>query len=123
MKKFFSYSIAALIGFVFIMAITPGLDGRWTGTIHVPDGNQVDVVYNFKTSGDTLTGTAESPEGVVSIDSGKVAGNTFSFQVTVDGNVYPHKGTQYGDSCGVDIDFGSQIVHTTIVRDTTAVKQ
>ena len=119
MKKIFFYFLLLSISFIFLKAITPGLDGRWTGTIRVPDGNEINATYNFKTSGDTLTGTAESPEGIVTIDSGKVAGNTFAFQVTVDGNVYPHKGIQYGDSCGVDIDFGSQVVHTTIVRDTT----
>jgi hypothetical protein len=84
-----------------------------------PDGNDLNVFYNFKVNGDTLTGTAESPEGVVPIDSGKVAGNTFSFQVTVDGNAYPHTGKLYDDSCGIDIDFGTQWVHTTLVRDTT----
>jgi hypothetical protein len=100
------------------MAVLASLDGKWTGIVKTPDGNELNVIYNFKTDGDKLTGTAESPSGVVPIDSGKVAGNTFSFQVTVDGNDYPHKGIIYGDSCGLDIDLGGQMIHTTIVRDT-----
>lgn len=103
----------------FIMAVIADLNGKWRGVIKTPDGNDLDVSYNFKVNGDNLTGTAESPEGIVTIDSGKVAGNTFTFQVTVDGNAYPHTGKVYDDSCGLDIDFGSQWVHTTLVRDTT----
>ena len=119
MKKKF-YPIALCCCFIFMMAVSPSLDGRWTGRLTIPDGSVLDVAYNFKTVGDTLlTGTAESPEGTVTIDSGKISGNTFSFQVTVDGNDYPQKGIFYHDSCGIDIDFGNgTIVHTTLTRDT-----
>lgn len=118
-RKFF-YSAALSCCFIFLLSIAASLDGRWTGIVTTPDGNDLNVVYNFKTDGDALTGTAESPAGQVSIDNGKISGNNFSFDVTVDGVVYPHKGILYTDSCGVDIDFGDAIVHTTIVRDTTA---
>jgi hypothetical protein len=121
MTKKFLYSAALSGGLFFLLCITSALDGRWTGMIQTPDGNSLDVVYNFKTSGDTLTGTAASPAGEVSIDNGKVSGDNFSFEVTVDGNVYPHKGVLYTDSCGLDIDFGAgAIVHTTIIRDKTS---
>ncbi len=120
MRKNFFYSTAIGCCLLFLMTITSGLDGRWTGIVSTPDGNDLNVVYNFKTDGEALTGTAESPAGEVTIDNGKVSGNSFSFEVTVDGNVYPHKGILYTDSCGVDIDFGNgAMVHTTIVRDTT----
>jgi hypothetical protein len=105
---------------LILMAVLADLNGKWTGTITTPDGNDLEVTYNFKVSGDTLTGTAESPAGVVTIDNGKVSGDTFSFKVTVDGNDYPHTGKVYNDSCGLDIDFGSQIVHTTLKRATAA---
>jgi len=121
MKRSFYQAIALCCCFIFLMAVVPGLDGRWVGNLKTPDGNEFNVAYNFKTDGPVLTGTAESPDGQVSIDSGKVDGNKFTFQVTVDGNVYPHSGIMYDDSCGVDIDFGGgSIVHETLVRDTTA---
>lgn len=119
MKRKLFNSIALCCCTLFLMAVIANLNGKWTGVIRTPDGNDLNVSYNFKVNGDTLTGTAESPEGMVTIDSGKVTGNTFSFQVTVDGNAYPHTGKLYDDSCGLDIDFGSQWVHTTLVRDTT----
>lgn len=103
----------------FFISLVGNLNGRWQGTLKTPDGSSITVVYNFKVNGDTLTGTAQSPEGMVTIDSGKVMGNTFTFQVTVDGNVYPHSGKIYDDSCDVDVDFGYEKVHTTLVRDTT----
>lgn len=118
MKKAFLNPIVLCCSFIFCFATLADLNGKWSGTIKTPDGNELQAVYNFKVEGDQLTGTAESPAGVVIIDSGKVMGNTFSFKVTVDGNDYPHKGTLYDDSCGVDIDFGYETVHTTLLRDT-----
>ena len=116
-KKLFLLSVIAF-GLIFLMATLPNLDGKWTGTIKTPDGNEIQAGYNFKTDGETLTGTANSPYGVVSIDKGKISGDSFSFQVTVEGNNYPHKGKIYADSCALDIDFGGPIVHTVLVRDT-----
>jgi len=101
------------------MAVVDGLTGKWKGTIKTPDGNELPVTYNFKADGDNLTGTAESPAGQVTVDNGKITGDTFTFKVTVDGNDYPHKGKIYADSCGMDIDFGGTTAHFTIKRDTT----
>ena len=84
--KLFTTSALFVFVIVLLAAAIADLNGRWKGTIEVPDGNEIQAVYNFKVDGEKLTGTAESPSGVVSIDSGKVAGNSFSFQVTVDGN-------------------------------------
>ena len=66
--------------------------------------------------GDKLSGTAETPAGQVTLDDGKINGDTFTFKVTVDGSDYPHSGKMYADSCGLDIDFGGQKVHTTLKR-------
>ncbi|MDB5142798.1 MAG: glycoside hydrolase [Mucilaginibacter sp.] len=114
-RKFFNPIVLACC-FIFVMAVIADLNGKWTGVIKTPDGNDLPVTYNFKVDGDKLTGTAESPAGQVTIDSGKVAGDTFKFQVTVDGNAYPHSGKFYTDSCGLDIDFGGQKIHTTLKR-------
>jgi hypothetical protein len=119
MKRKLFNAIALACCFIFIMAVTADLNGKWTGVIKIPDGSELNVRYNFIVDSSRLTGTAESPEGIVPIDSGKVMGDNFSFQVTVDGTDYPHKGKIYGDSCGLDIDFGSETVHTTLLRDTS----
>jgi len=120
MKKILCNPLAIAGCFLILMATFADLNGKWTGVITTPDGNDLQATYNFKVSGDSLTGTAESPAGVVTIDNGKVDGDNFSFKVTVDGNDYPHTGKVYADSCSLDIDFGNQKAHTTLRRVTEA---
>ena len=117
MKRKLFNPLALICCFLVAVAITADLTGKWTGILKTPDGNELTVTYNFKVEGDKLTGTAESPAGVVTIDDGTVTGDTFKFKVTVDGNDYPHTGKMYADSCGIDIDFGGMKVHTTVTRD------
>jgi hypothetical protein len=116
MKRKFFNPIALACCFIFVMAVFADLNGKWSGVIKTPDGNDLAVTYNFKVDGDKLSGTAESPAGEVTVDNGKITGDTFSFKVTVDGNDYPHTGKLYADSCGLDIDFGGQKIHTTLKR-------
>jgi len=63
MKKKLFNPLALACCFLVLMAVFADLNGKWTGVIRTPDGNDVQVVYNFKVNGDTLTGTAESPAG------------------------------------------------------------
>jgi hypothetical protein len=116
--KLFKPIVLACCFIVFMAFTIANLTGKWTGVIKTPDGNELAVTYNFKVDSNKLTGTAESPAGTVTIDDGKVDGDNFTFKVTVDGNDYPHSGKMYADSCGLDIDFGGQKIHTTLKRDT-----
>jgi hypothetical protein len=116
MKRKLFNSIALASCFIVLMAVFADLNGKWSGTLKTPDGNEIPVTYNFKVEGDKLTGTAEGPEGAVTVDNGKVIKDSFSFKVTVDGNDYPHSGKVYEDSCGLDVDFGTQKMHTTLKR-------
>jgi hypothetical protein len=117
MKRKFYTPVALVCCFILLMSfVIADLNGKWAGVIKTPDGNDLAVTYNFKVDGDKLTGTAESPAGEVTVDNGKVTGDTFTFKVTVDGNDYPHSGKLYADSCGLDIDFGGQKIHTTLKR-------
>ncbi|MBS1524488.1 MAG: glycoside hydrolase [Bacteroidetes bacterium] len=119
MKRKFLIPAALLSCLLFVMAVVADLTGKWKGTIKTPDGNELQITYNFKANADKLTGTVDTPGGSVTVDDGKINGDIFSFKVTVDGNDYPVKGKMYSDSCGMDIDFGGSTVHTTVVRDTT----
>jgi len=111
-----SFAVASF--FTLLMPSIADLNGKWSGTIQTQDGDQFQAVYDFKVDGSRLSGTVSSPAGTVPIDSRRVEGNKFFFQVTVDGNDYLHKGTLYDDSCGVDIDVEGQTIHTTLLRDT-----
>ncbi len=116
MKKKLSNGVVSACCFIFSMAVFADLNGKWAGSITTPDGQQLPVTYTFKVDGNKLTGTAESPAGVISVDDGHVVADSFNFKVTVDGNDYPHAGKIYDDSLVVDIDFGVQKVKTTLKR-------
>jgi len=114
-KKFLPIALIA-VALLFIMAVFADLNGKWTGIIKIPGGDDLNVTYTFKVDGNKLTGVATSPSGDVSIDNGKVDGDKFSFSVNVGGTDYPHTGKLYADSCGIDIDFGGMKVHTKVLR-------
>ncbi len=116
MKRKLFTTAALLFCFAVCFAMVADLTGKWTGTIKTPDGSELPVTYNFKADGNKLTGTAESPQGTVPIDDGKIDGDKFTFKVNVGGTDYPHTGKMYADSCGMDLDFGGSSVHFTIKR-------
>ncbi|ASU32888.1 glycoside hydrolase [Mucilaginibacter xinganensis] len=116
MKKFFT-TTALLCCFMVCFAVMADIAGKWSGTIVTPDGQDIPVSYNFKVDGEKLTGTADSPQGSVSIDDGKITGDQFSFKVSVSGNDYPHTGKVYADSLAMDLDFGGQKVHFIVKKD------
>jgi hypothetical protein len=108
-----------LLCFVTIcVAAIADLNGKWSTVLNAADGNQYPLTYTFKLDGDKLTGTLDTPQGAVAIDSGKVAGENISFSVTVDGNAYAHKGKYYtgADSIGIDVDFMGTKAHETLKR-------
>ena len=117
MKKKFFTTTALICCFMICFAIVADITGKWTGTIVTPDGQDIPVTYNFKVDGDKLTGTADSPQGSVPIDEGKIDGDKFSFKVTVSGADYPHTGKIYTDSLAMDLDFGGQKVHFIVKKD------
>ncbi|PAW93261.1 glycoside hydrolase [Mucilaginibacter sp. MD40] len=115
-KIFTTALLCCTVVFCMAAAIFADLNGKWNGTIATPDGNSIDVSYNFKVDGDKLTGSAVSPMGEVALDNGKIKGDEFTFSVNVSGTDYPHKGKAYPDSCAMDIDFGGSSSHFVIKR-------
>jgi hypothetical protein len=117
MKKKFFTTTALICCFMVCLAVVADITGKWSGTIVTPDGQDIAVTYNFKVDGSKLTGTADSPQGTVPIDDGKIDGDKFSFKVTVSGADYPHTGKIYADSLAMDLDFGGPIAHFIVKRD------
>jgi hypothetical protein len=101
-------------------AIIADLNGKWTGLIKTPDGNEIPLTYTLKIDGDKITGTAESPQGSIDITDGKLTGADFTFSVSVNGSDFKHTGKYYADAdtCGLDIDFSGTKLHTTLKRNT-----
>jgi hypothetical protein len=73
------------------------IDGKWKGQMQSPNGS-MDLVFNFKTDGDTLTGSVEGPMGDTPISNGKNEGKTFSFDVSFGDMTISHICTFMSDS-------------------------
>jgi hypothetical protein len=120
MKRKLLTTIVLLCCFVAIgiAVVIADMNGKFSGVLNAPDGNQYPLTYTFTVDGDKLTGNLDTSQGVVSLDSGKVSSNIMTFSVTVEGRPYAHKGTYYaqGDSIGMDVDFAGTKTHTKLQR-------
>ena len=91
-------TMACLVaGFAIAAPQKSVVDGGWQGTLDTANG-PVTVTYHFRTKGQVLTGTEESPMFSRSISEGKVNGDKISFKTTVNRNSIDHQGTVSGDT-------------------------
>lgn len=71
--------------------------GKWKGQMEGPMG-AMELTYDFKVEGDSLSGTAASPMGEIPLLNGKVNGKEFSFDVSFNQMTFTNQGTLQGDS-------------------------
>ena len=85
MKRIMVSLVAALVlMLVAVPARAADVDGKWTGSLDTPMG-AVQVGFNFKADGATLTGSTTGPDGSeIAIKNGKVDGDKISFLVSID---------------------------------------
>jgi hypothetical protein len=81
----------------FSIGFSQGINGKWKGQMQSPNGT-MDLTFNFKVSGDSLTGTVESQMGELPISNGKINGKTFSFDVNAGEMTMNHQCTVMSDS-------------------------
>jgi hypothetical protein len=76
------------------------------------------LTYVIKVEADKLTGTLDTPQGIVPLDKGTTNGSNFSFSVTVSGMEFPATGKYYpqGDTIAMDVDFQGTKTHTQLKR-------
>lgn len=81
--------LSVLVLFVLVLAAAPAraadVDGKWSGSIEGPMG-AVQIGFNFKADGTTLTGSLIAPDGSTElpIKNGKIDGDKISFVVSID---------------------------------------
>jgi hypothetical protein len=116
-RKLFT-TVALLCCFTAVFAFFADVNGKWSGVLSTPDGNQFPLNYTFKTDNDKLTGTAQNPQGTVDITDGKIKGDSLSFNVEANGAKIGHSGKYFsdGDSVSLNIDFNGMKFHTTLKR-------
>ncbi|TSD63454.1 glycoside hydrolase [Inquilinus sp. KBS0705] len=116
-KKIFTTALLSCCFMICLAAaVFADLNGKWTGNLTMADGNSIPVTYDFKVDGEKLTGTAQSPEGDVALENGKIKGDDFSFSVNVNGMDIPHSGKVYADSVGMDLSINDNKAHFVLKR-------
>src|SRR5437870_5473969 len=93
--------VAAMAILLVMTAAAADVAGKWVGNMPTRDGQTRETTFEFKASGDTLTGRMSGPQGAIDIKDGKISGGDLSFKVSFDagGNtiVLLFKGTVSGD--------------------------
>ena len=100
MKKLLGLCAALVLGLSAVTAMAADVTGTWNATTQGQDGNGMQLTFNLKQDGATLTGTIVSPMGgdPIAISNGKVDGDKVTFDVSFNGTTIHHEGTVSGDS-------------------------
>src|ERR1700758_2532397 len=118
MKRKIFITTALMFSFAAAFAYFADLNGKWSGILSAPDGNQYPLNYTFKADGDKLAGSGEAPQGNVDLTKGMIKGDSLSFHIDVNGVDVINSGKYYaaGDSIGLTIDYQGFKMHTTLKR-------
>jgi hypothetical protein len=65
-------------------AFASDVTGKWVGNVDTPNG-PIELTYEFKGSGETLSGTVASAMGSLPLTEVKVAGDVITYKVTIEG--------------------------------------
>lgn len=103
---------------LFFICFAAELDGKWTGKLAGPDGNEFPVSYNLKVEGSSVSGTVSIPDSDLPISDGKIEGQKFSFNVSFQGVTYLNEGELTGDTLKIKVHFGEQVVESFLTRST-----
>jgi hypothetical protein len=76
------FLIAAMAILLMMTASAADVAGKWVGPMPTRDGQTRETTFDFKASGDKLTGTMSGPQGAVEIKEGKISGGDISFKVS-----------------------------------------
>jgi hypothetical protein len=98
MKQLLCICTALAMTFSAASAIAADVTGTWTATAQTPNGDGFQLSFTFKQDGANLTGTVQGPQGdPIAISNGKVDGDKFTFDVSVNGMTIHHDCTVDGD--------------------------
>ncbi len=101
MARFLYFCLAIFLA--VSIAHAQSIDGKWKGEMQSPNG-PFDLTFNFKVSGDSLTGSVTSQMGEIPISNGKVDGKKFSFDVSFNDMTINHQCTVMGDSISMKVE-------------------
>jgi hypothetical protein len=106
-----------------VTAMAADVSGVWKAQMPGRDGETREVTFNFKQSGETLTGTTSGFRGAdVQISDGKVSGDEISFTVVREFQGNTMKMLYKGKIVGGEIQFKMQRDGSDREREFTAKK-
>ena len=73
-----------LLGLAALAVMAADASGTWLAQIPGREGNMVETTFQFKVSGEQLTGNMQNQWGEREISDGKVAGDDISFNVKIE---------------------------------------
>ena len=76
------------------------LNGKWKGDMKTPDGDMLEINFNFQVDGEKLTGTVTNTYGEEQITEGVVKGDEISFIIMAGGGQFKitYKGKLDGEA-------------------------
>ncbi len=119
-----SFCLFVVAFFAVSVGFAQDINGKWKGQMQSPNG-PMDLVFNFKANGDSLSGTVEGPMGEMPISNGKINGKTFFFQVNAGDMTISHQCTAMGDSISMKVPGmqGGETMELMLKRVTEGEKQ
>jgi hypothetical protein len=109
-SRIFVWSALLMVAFLTAArsAHAADLNGKWQGTMQTPDGQSLEVNFNFKIDGEKLTGTTASTYGEEQITEGAVKGDAISFIVLAGGGQFKitYKGKVVGEELKFTVTIG-----------------
>jgi hypothetical protein len=103
--------VFAFIAIVMLACLTAAdvtdLNGKWKGDMKTPDGDMLEINFNFQVNGERLTGTVANSYGEEQITEGTVKGDAISFIILAGGGQF--KITYKGKVVGEDLKFNVTI--------------
>lgn len=100
MSRLFCFCVATFLA--MSIGHAQGIDGKWKGEMQGPNGS-MELTFNFKVTGDSLTGAVASQMGEIPISNGKVDGKMFSFDVSFNDMTISHRCTFMSDSISMKV--------------------
>jgi hypothetical protein len=71
-----------LAGAMLACGAKGGVDGKWVAQVPAREGQTRETTFNFKSEGNTLTGSVSGRGGDTPISAGQINGDEISFTVT-----------------------------------------
>ena len=84
------------------------LNGKWKGEMKTPNGDSVEINFNFQVSGEKVTGTVANSYGEEQITEGVLLGDAITFVVLAGGGQFKitYKGKVVGEELKFNVTIG-----------------